>query len=55
MAQNKGIPGVRDNPFCRRTTQYQSQGSRWTTSQKLIQIYKKMQIVSVAENHQLLF
>ena len=45
-AQNKDIRGVRDNQFCRRTTQYQSQGFCRTTSQKLIEIYTNMQIVS---------
>ena len=42
-----GIPGVRDNSFCRRTTQYQFQGFRRTTSQKWLKIYKNMQIVSL--------
>ena len=46
-ARNKGIPVVRDNPFCRRTTQYQSQNCCRTTSQKLIKIYINKQIVSV--------
>ena len=46
-ARNKGIPGIRDNLFCCRTTQYQSQGFQRKTSQKLIKIYKSMQIVFV--------
>ena len=46
-ARNRGIPGVRDNPYCRRTTQHKSQGFRWTTRQKMMKIYKNMQNVSV--------
>ena len=40
-AQNKGIPGVWDSPFCRRTTQYQSQCFHQPTSQKLIKDLQK--------------
>ena len=39
-ARNRGIPVVRDNPFCRRTTQYHSHGFRRT------KIYQNMCIVS---------
>ena len=35
-ARDKGIPFVRDNPFCCQTTRYHSQGFHRTTSQKSI-------------------
>ena len=46
-ARNKGIEGVRDNPFCRRTTQYPSQVFCRTTSQKSIKMDRNICIVSV--------